>query len=135
MLDASAAIAVLGNHPASGPLRLELTRSRGAVHAPELILLEVANVIGRAVRRKELTKDQARSGLLDLDDLVSERWSHRPLLPRVWGLRHNLSAYDAAYLALAELLGATLVTLDRGLATVATRTVQVVPGSESQQRG
>lgn len=129
VLDASAAVAVLGNAADGATVRAGLAELQGGVHAPELISLEVANAVGRAVRRGELTTEQAQDGLLDLDDLVPERWSHRPLMPRVWQLRHNLSAYDAAYLALAELLGATLVTLDTGLAAMAARTVDVVTAS------
>jgi predicted nucleic acid-binding protein len=55
------------------------------------------------------------AALLDLTDLRATSHDHEPLRPRVWGLRHNLTAYDAAYVALAELLEAPLLTTDRAL--------------------
>ena len=54
--------------------------------------------------------------LRHLADLNFERYPHTPLLPRIWALRENLTAYDATYVALAEVLEATLLTGDKGLA-------------------
>lgn len=83
--------------------------------APELLDLEVASILRRAVRARRL--DQRRSGqaLEDLLALPLTRVSHGPLLARVWELRDNLTAYDAAYVALAEAAGCSLLTADRRL--------------------
>jgi len=83
-----------------------------SLHAPHLLDIEVAQVLRRFVRRGELSPERARQALEDLAALPLERYSHEQLLPRVWRLRDNLSAYDAAYVALAEILGAALLTRD-----------------------
>ncbi len=100
---------------ALGPLaRRRQTRQR--VHAPELVDLEVASALRRLVRRGSLTAEQATYALSDLRRARITRHSHRPFLPRIWELRDNVSAYDAAYVAIAERADATLLTLDRRLA-------------------
>jgi len=86
----------------------------------------VVSAVRKLVRRAEVSPERVELAFEDLDDLAVRRWPHHPLLPRVWALRHALSPYDAAYLALAEALGASLVTLDAGLATVASGSVRVV---------
>lgn len=80
--------------------------------APELIDLQVASVLrGRTVAGK-LTARRAALALQDLDALPLERVSHRHLVARCWELKANFTVYDAAYVALAELVGALLVTAD-----------------------
>jgi predicted nucleic acid-binding protein len=64
-----------------------------------------------------LTDERGRQALDDLGDLPLDRYPHAVFLERIWELRHNLTAYDAAYVALAETLNATLVTRDAALAT------------------
>lgn len=96
------------------------------VLAPHLLDLEVTQVLRRWNRLGELDDERADQALRDLLDLPIARQPHDLLLDRVWALRHNLTAYDAAYLALAELVGARLVTLDRRLAAVAAKTVEVI---------
>ncbi len=83
---------------------------------PELIDLEVVSVLRRFVGAGRLTAERARQALTDLHDLRIELVSHRPLLSRCWSLRHNLTVYDAAYVALAEALDAVLLTADARLA-------------------
>jgi predicted nucleic acid-binding protein len=80
--------------------------------APEIIDLEVASVW----RRTLTDKRRAALALTDLIDIPLRRARHLPLLMRCWELRHNLTPYDACYVALAELLGVRLVTADRRLA-------------------
>ena len=78
--------------------------------------IEVAQVLRRYVREAQLTDEDAATAIQDLRDLDLTRHAHEPLLDRVWALRKNFSAYDAVYVALAEVLDASLVTCDRRLA-------------------
>lgn len=66
----------------------------------------------RAARLGRLADRRARQALDDLAALPLRRAPHLPLLPRIWELRDNLTAYDAAYVALAEAIGADLLTAD-----------------------
>lgn len=89
------------------------------IHAPHLLDLEVTQVLRRYCAAKELDPQRALEALQDLSDLPLIRYGHDLLLPRIWQLRHNLTAYDAAYVALAEGLDAPLVTCDAALASAA----------------
>jgi predicted nucleic acid-binding protein len=84
--------------------------------APEVLDLEVVSVIRKAFASGALSRRRAGLALADLIDLDLERISHRPMLARIWELHENLTPYDAAYVALAETIDATLVTADRRLA-------------------
>jgi predicted nucleic acid-binding protein len=93
------------------------SRLRGeSLAAPELVDLETTSVIRRLVLAGRLDHRRAQLALADLLELPVRRAPHRPLLTRCWELRENLTVYDAAYVALAELLGAVLVTADARLA-------------------
>jgi predicted nucleic acid-binding protein len=92
---------------------------RETLHAPHLIDIEVAQVIRRYATNGDIDSERGRLALADLADLPLHRYPHDFLLPRVWELRNNLTAYDAAYVALAEILNAPLVTRDRRLAGAA----------------
>lgn len=83
--------------------------------APELIDLETGSVIRRLLRAGHLDARRARLAIADLSDLPKRRASHRSLLLRSWELRESLTVYDAAYVALAEILGVVLVTADARL--------------------
>ena len=92
--------------------------SRGeTLHSPHLLDLEVAQVLRRLAREGTASAQRAYEAIEDLLDLRVTRYPHFLLLPRIWQLRHNFSTYDAAYVALAEELGATLVTRDARLAS------------------
>lgn len=80
--------------------------------APELIDLEVVSTLRRAARSGRLDDRRAGQVLIDLAALPLRRVPHLPLLSRIWELRDNLTAYDAAYVALAEALDALLLTAD-----------------------
>jgi predicted nucleic acid-binding protein len=95
-------------------------RARGRLRgerlvAPELVDLEVVSVLRRAASAGRLEERRSAQALADLGTLPLRRVSHLPLLPRVWELRDNLTAYDAAYVALAEVLGLLLLTADEPL--------------------
>ena len=77
----------------------------------------MGQVLRRYVRDKTITAQRGQEALDDLGDLPLNRYPHDFLLSRVWDLRANLTAYDAAYVALAELLDAPLLTRDRGIAS------------------
>lgn len=80
--------------------------------APAVLPFETANIIRRHELSGRVSTDQAAQAHADLLDLAIELWPHELLAPRAWELRRNLTVYDASYVALAELLGVTLVTLD-----------------------
>jgi len=86
------------------------------LHAPHLVDLEVAQVVRRYAAAGELAAERGREVLADLADFPMLRYPHGFLLPRIWELRGNLTGYDAVYVALAEVLGAPLLTRDRRLA-------------------
>ena len=88
------------------------------LHAPHLLDLEVAQVLRRYARARRAGPGRGREALEDLADFPLTRYPHELLLPRIWELRRNLTAYDAAYVALAEALTAPLVTRDAALAAV-----------------
>jgi predicted nucleic acid-binding protein len=89
------------------------------LHAPHLLDIEVTQVIRRYASKGEIGGERGREALSDLSDLPMRRYEHSFLLPRVWDLRNNLTAYDAVYVALAEALDAVLLTRDQRLAAAA----------------
>jgi predicted nucleic acid-binding protein len=116
VLDASAVLELLLGTPAGGEVRAHIADAAQALHVPHLLDLEVAQVLRRYVREAQLHPDEAAEAIQDLRDLDLTRHAHEPLLDRVWMLRDNFSAYDAVYVALAEMLDASLLTSDRRLA-------------------
>lgn len=117
VLDASAAVDWLLQTPAGQHIENRIYARNETLHAPHLLDLEVAQVLRRLVRQGVLAGRRADEALRDLLDLRLNRYAHLVFLPRIWELRHHLSAYDAAYVVLAEQLGAALVTRDRRLAS------------------
>jgi predicted nucleic acid-binding protein len=116
IVDASAVLDLLFRTPPVGPLAERLLDPEVSLQAPHLLDVEVAQVIRRYWLAGSLSADRAREALADFEDLRIHRHPHEPLLSRVWELRHNLTAYDAAYVALAEALDAPLLTRDRRIA-------------------
>jgi predicted nucleic acid-binding protein len=116
VLDASALLEVLLRTPAAKSVEARIFKSEETLHAPHLLDLEVAQVLRRYVIGGAIEETRAREALTDFQDLPLERYAHTFLLPRVWELRRNLTAYDAVYVALAEILETPLVTRDARLA-------------------
>ena len=116
VLDASAAVELLLNTPPGRRVSSRLNDETEVIHAPHLIDIEVAQVLRRHVLHGLVTDARAVRALDRWRDLDIERYPHTPLLDRVWQLRHNVSAYDAVYVALAEALTIPLVTGDARLA-------------------
>lgn len=114
--DASAILELLLRTPAGATVESRLFRPDETIHAPALIDLEVAQVLRRYVARGDMPEARARVSLDLLAVFPMERYSHEPLVRRIWTLRENLTAYDAAYVALAEGLRAPLLTCDARLA-------------------
>ena len=115
MLDASAAIEVLLRTPSAESIEDRLFAAGETLHAPHLIDVEVAQVLRRYTRLGNIDAERCREAIEDLGDFPLIRYPHDFLLARIWELRDNLTAYDAAYVALAEVLDAPLVTRDSRL--------------------
>jgi predicted nucleic acid-binding protein len=115
VVDASVLVHALIN---AGPLGewAEAIVTAGPVHAPELALAETANILHRLERAKEITTAEACAAYEDLTQLRIELFSFEPFAERVWELRHNLTSYDAWYVAVAEALRLPLATCDERLA-------------------
>ena len=114
VLDASAVLEWLFDTPKAEALQHILDEETN-LHAPELIDVEVTQVIRRYHLNQGISVERCQQALDDFCDLPIHRVSHRDLLPLIWHYRDNLSAYDAAYVALAELLNTRLITSDRKL--------------------
>jgi len=112
--DASVLVLALLDAGSAGVLARERLLTHD-VHVPELADVEVLSALRRGVLTGSLLPDRGVAALQDYADLTVERFPHLPLLPRAWELRDTVSAYDAQYVALAEFLGAPLVTADARL--------------------
>ena len=116
VLDASATIEWLLRDQRLAPLVDDVLLDADSVHVPHVWMLEVVQVLRRHEAADRLPPGVAATALVHAQDLPAVRHGHDELVPRIWQLRHNLTAYDAAYVALAEVLDATLVTTDTALA-------------------
>jgi predicted nucleic acid-binding protein len=116
VVDASIVIEILLQTDPGIAIAAHLLEREEPLGAPHLIDVEVAQVLRRYVLRGELYADRARQALDVLAVFPLTRYAHEPLLARMWDHRENLTAYDAAYVALAEGLRAKLVTRDARLA-------------------
>jgi predicted nucleic acid-binding protein len=117
VLDASAAVDWLLQTPAGQRIENRIYSREETLHTPNLLDLEVVQVLRRLVRQGVVSGHRAEEAVRDLQDLRITRYVHFLFLPRIWQLRHNFSAYDAAYIVLAEKLGAALLTRDGRLAS------------------
>jgi predicted nucleic acid-binding protein len=93
----------------------ERVLAKGALHAPELALVEATNIFRRLERARLITTPEANAAQEDLMQLDIDLFSFEPFADRIWELRHNITSYDAWYIALAEALNLPLATLDEAL--------------------
>ena len=116
VLDASAALEWLLQTPRGVRFGRRIFLPGESLHAPHLLDVEVAQALRRFVAVHGLSVSRAEEALQDLTDLRIRRYPHTPFLRRIWALRNNLTSYDAVYVALAEALGAPVLTCDAKLA-------------------
>ena len=125
VLDASAVVELLLNTDRGGLVRDRIADPAESLHAPHLLSVEVAQVMRRYVLVSSIEPEIATAALDDLAALDVARYAHEPFLGRVWELRENVTAYDAVYLALAEVLDAPLLTFDERLAATPAHVAEV----------
>ena len=113
--DASFLVMALGDDGPDGTEARERLRGE-ELAAPHLVDVEVTSVLRRSLLTGSMTEQRAGQALQDLADLTIERVAHTTLLPRVWELRGNYTAYDACYVAVAELFHAPVLTYDAKMA-------------------
>ncbi len=115
--DASAVVEVLLNTPSGAGIRDLLFASGETIHVPHLLDLEILQVLRRYAKAAEIGNARIERALEVYADMGLNRYPHMALFHRIWELRHNFTAYDATYVALAEALDAPLITRDRALAS------------------
>jgi predicted nucleic acid-binding protein len=115
VLDASVVVELLTNGPLADSLKLALGDFREPIAVPHLLDVEVVSALRGLAAGRWIDSHQIHQFLVLLAALPAERYPHAPLLDRVWELRHNFTAYDATYIALAEATDAILYTGDEKL--------------------
>jgi predicted nucleic acid-binding protein len=125
VLDASAAVEWLLETPAGERIERRIYAEGDTLHTVHLLDVEFAQVLRRLVRQGTVSAKRAEEAIKDLTALRIARYAPVLLLERIWRLRQNLSAYDAAYVALAERLQAPLITRDRRIAVAPGHTAAV----------
>ena len=117
VLDASAVLELVLGTDRGRRIGHRIAPRAETLHAPHLLDVEVLQAVRRYARAGEIGEVRARTALMALRDLDATRYAHDVLLERMWALRENMTAYDAAYVALAEGLDCPLLTTDRKLAS------------------
>jgi predicted nucleic acid-binding protein len=116
VIDASALLDALLPTRAVALVEKRIFDPEETIHAPDLLDLEITQVLRRYERTRQASAERCRAAFQDLIELPLIRHPHDILLPRIWELRDCVTAYDAAYVALAEALDAPLLTRDEHLA-------------------
>jgi predicted nucleic acid-binding protein len=124
VVDTSAVLDALAGADAPSGL-IERLADDGDLHAPHLIDVEILHALRRLSLTGAMSDDRAADVRADFAELALVRYPHHDLADRIWQLRHNLTAYDAAFVALAEALAAPLVTCDARLAAASTHAVEI----------
>jgi predicted nucleic acid-binding protein len=125
VLDASAMVAALVDDGPDGEWA-EQAIVGSALHAPHLLQIEASNVLRRLAKTQQISSELATLAHIDLGDFPVENYPFAPFADRIWSLRHNITAYDAWYVSLAEALECPLITLDARLARAASAYCEVV---------
>jgi len=125
VVDASAVVEVLLQTERGTQIEERLFVPGETLHVPHLIDIEVAHAMRRAWLQGLVEEEGAEEALDDLAAWSLIRYPHDLFLPRIWSLRHNVTAYDAAYIALAETLEVTLLTCDARLASSSGHDVRI----------
>jgi predicted nucleic acid-binding protein len=115
VLDASVVVELLMNGPLADSMRRELVGWGEAFIVPHLLDVEVASALRSLAAGARIDSHLSDQLLTELAALPAERYAHTPLLGRMWELRHNFTAYDAVYIALAEATDSILYTSDAKL--------------------
>ena len=115
VLDASVVVELLTNGRLAGSLRRELAGRDEAFIVPHLLDVEAVSALRNLAAGGRIDSHRSEQFLSGLAALPAERYAHTPLVDRIWELRHNFTAYDAAYIALAEATGSVLYTCDAKL--------------------
>jgi predicted nucleic acid-binding protein len=123
VVDTSAVVGVLVGRPRDRSL-VDRLGVDGDLHAPHLLDVELLHTLRRLVIVGRLSEERAADARTDFADLTIVRYEHAVMADRIWELRHNLTAYDATFVALSELLGVPLITCDARLANA--------PGNDAQ---
>lgn len=116
VLDASAVLEILLRTERARKIESRIFRKTETFFAPHLLDLEVLQVL-RRYAGKDMTEERCRNAIQDFEDLPITRYPHDLFVWRIWEMRKSLTAYDAAYVALAEALRAPLLTCDARLAS------------------
>jgi predicted nucleic acid-binding protein len=116
VLDASAMVDWLLQTPAGQRIEQRIYARNETLHSVHLLDVEFTQVLRRLVRERTLIPTRAEEAMEDLMALRITRYAPVLLLSRIWRLRNNMTAYDAAYIALAEKLKAPLITRDQKIA-------------------
>ena len=115
VLDASVVVELLTNGPLANSVRRDLAGRSGPFIVPHLLDVEVVSALRSLIAGRRIDSHRSEQMLTGLAALRAVRYAHTPLLGRIWELRHNFTAYDAVYIALAEATGSVLYTCDAKL--------------------
>jgi len=115
VLDASVVVELLTNGPLADSLRRDLAARSDSFIVPHLLDVEVVSALRNLLAGQRIDSHRSEQLLAALAALPAERYPHTPLLGRIWELRHNFTAYDATYIALAEETHSALYTIDQKL--------------------
>lgn len=114
VIDASAAVELILAGKRSTRIA-QAIENESRLDAPEIIDLEFLQAFRGLVRAGSVSDSRANQAIVDFDDLQLRTHGHRHMRKRIWELRHGFSAYDAAYVSLAEMLDTQLITCDARL--------------------